>query len=446
MTGEAPSPSTGRPSSNGPVRFEWSVLTGLVVGLGGLAVSLAFLWRSPAALLFAVSLLLAPLAAYDLRPRAGTVARVAGSVDVGAEPATVDLSVEVRPPPRGMVEARLVLPRPLRAVGASSVEWSSPDPGAAHPRWRIASDWPTVARIEPPVLLWTDPLGLATSPLPVRADTLRFERPPAGARHLASTMVQRLTHRADFQRAPLPAPHGEFQSVRPYQVGDGLRQINWRATARRADLVSNSFLSEVPPQIVLAMDIGPWPLPDEDAAVMLNVARAGAHALAAQLSRLKARIGGVVLEPFPRWLPLGSGRTHLRQLQELFQSARLGTERPPVERYAIALQRAYPPRTAILLFGPSVEEAMVSLGFHLRRAGLTAFIVAPSPIPLARPRAGPPSLASELGFRVLRLSRVRELGRAWQWGPAVDWEELASLASLTTLFRRPAGPGGAGRG
>ncbi len=441
----APARMEERPAS-APLSFTWTARTGLVLALGGLAVALAFLLRAPAALTFAVPLLLSPLAAYGLRPASGTVARVTGSVEGTSEPMTVGLAVELRPAPRGMVEARLDLPRPLRAVGSSGVSWSSSGPRSPGPRWGIVSDWPTVCRIDPPALRWTDPLGLASSSLPVQGDPIPYERPPAGARHLASTMVQRLTHRVGFQRAPLPAPQGEFHSVRPFQVGDGLRQINWRATARRGDLISNSFLAEVPPRIVLAMDVGPWPLPDGDAAVMLGVARAGAHALASQLIRLKTQLGGAVLEPFPRWVALGTGQTHLRELQQLFQSARLGVERPPAERYAIALQRAFPPRSAVVLFGPSVEEEMVALGFHLRRAGLTAYIVAPSPIPLARPRAGPATRASDLGFRVLRLSRVRELGRAWQWGPAVDWEDLASLASLTTLFRRPAGPGGAGRG
>ncbi|HZY92697.1 MAG TPA: DUF58 domain-containing protein [Thermoplasmata archaeon] len=426
--------------------LRWRSATAVAIGLGGSAVVLGFFARSPAALLFAVPLFLGPLAAYGLRPAESSAVRVSSRLEGSREPVLLRMDLTLEPSHRGSLETAVTVRPPLRLLPPGPVERVTAGSGSTVVRFPLTSAWPTVARIDPPEVAWRDPLGFASSELTVHGSGARYERPPAGARHLATLMVQRLSRNVGVHRAPLPSPQGEFQSVRPFTPGDGLRQINWRATARQATLVSNSFLAEVPPEIVLALDVGPWGLPPEDEDVVLGVIRAAAYALAGQLSRLKTRLGVALLEPFPRWVALGTGRAHLREIQELISDARPGPERPPVERYAFSLQRAYPPRTTVLLFSPFVEETMLAIGYHLRRSGLSSFIIAASPLTIARARTSGTPEAVSLGFRLLRLTRARELGHAWEWGPVVDWEELSSLGALTALFRRPVGPGGAGRG
>jgi uncharacterized protein (DUF58 family) len=48
----------------------------------------------------------------------------------------------------------------------------------------------------------------------------------------------------------------EFERLRPYQVGDEFRHIDWRASARRDDLVARQFQAESNQSIVFALDIG----------------------------------------------------------------------------------------------------------------------------------------------------------------------------------------------
>ncbi|HYK93018.1 MAG TPA: DUF58 domain-containing protein [Thermoplasmata archaeon] len=429
-----------------PPVLGWRAGTAAVLALGGAGVVVGFLFRNPASLLFATPLLLAPLAAYLLKPGPTAVARVMSSVNPVGDRLELRVDARLDPPGPGVARAQFDIRPPVRLPEARPFAWRAASGAPTAISQRITSDWPTVARLRPPRVEWSDPFGLSAREVPVEGNAVRFERPPAGARQLSTMMVQRLSRHVVGQRAPLPSTQGEFQSVRPFVAGDGVRQINWRATARGASLVSNSFLAEMPPDVVLALDLGPWALPPEDQEVLLGVSRAASHALAAQLTRLKTRLGAALLEPFPRWVGLGSGRVHLREIQELLASARVGSERPPVERYANALRRIYPPRTTVLLFSPFVEEALLSIGFHLRRCGLNSLVIAPSPLAVAQSHPGGDPTARQMGFRLLRLHRIREVGRAWQWGPAVNWEDLGSLGALAALFRRPVGPGGAGRG
>lgn len=48
----------------------------------------------------------------------------------------------------------------------------------------------------------------------------------------------------------------EFERLRPYQRGDEVRHIDWRASARRDDLVARQFQAESNQNVVFALDIG----------------------------------------------------------------------------------------------------------------------------------------------------------------------------------------------
>jgi len=48
----------------------------------------------------------------------------------------------------------------------------------------------------------------------------------------------------------------EFERLRPYQVGDEIRHVDWRATARRDDLTVRQFQAESNQNVVFAIDVG----------------------------------------------------------------------------------------------------------------------------------------------------------------------------------------------
>jgi len=48
----------------------------------------------------------------------------------------------------------------------------------------------------------------------------------------------------------------EFERLRPYQRGDETRHVDWRASARRGDLVSRQYQAESNQNVIFAIDIG----------------------------------------------------------------------------------------------------------------------------------------------------------------------------------------------
>lgn len=48
----------------------------------------------------------------------------------------------------------------------------------------------------------------------------------------------------------------EFERLRPYQRGDEMKHVDWRASARREDLVARQFQAESNQNVVFALDIG----------------------------------------------------------------------------------------------------------------------------------------------------------------------------------------------
>lgn len=48
----------------------------------------------------------------------------------------------------------------------------------------------------------------------------------------------------------------EFERLRPYQAGDEVRRVDWRATARRDDLVVRQFQAESDQNVVFGIDVG----------------------------------------------------------------------------------------------------------------------------------------------------------------------------------------------
>jgi uncharacterized protein (DUF58 family) len=149
------------------------------------------------------------------------------------------------------------------------------------------------------------PLGLAARqasqdvPWPVRV------LPPFTSRKYLPEKLARLRQDAGQHRVLLPGQGSEFDSLREYVVGDDVRSIDWRSSARHAGLMVRTWRPERDRRIVLVLDtgrtsagrVGGIPRLDTsmDAALLLTVlaGRAGDHVdLIAVDRRVRARIAG----------------------------------------------------------------------------------------------------------------------------------------------------------
>jgi uncharacterized protein (DUF58 family) len=102
----------------------------------------------------------------------------------------------------------------------------------------------------------TGPLGVAarqrTRPVPWSVQVL----PPFTSRRFLPEKLARLRELDGAVAAPLRGQGSEFDSLREYVVGDDPRAIDWRATARRSDVVVRTWRPERDRQLLLVLDTG----------------------------------------------------------------------------------------------------------------------------------------------------------------------------------------------
>jgi uncharacterized protein (DUF58 family) len=227
-----------------------------LAALAGAALILAF--RVPA-LLIAVNLLLLAAIAADLALAAPVRAlRFTRSGDARCllgEQATVGLTV--RNPGR----------RPLRADIRDA--WQ-PSAGASPPHARVqvaagGQTWLTTTLVPTRrgdktaaavTVRSAGPLGLAARQGNVSVPwTVRVLPPFRSRRHLPEKL-SRLRQLDGQHRALLRGQGSEFDSLREYVIGDDVRSIDWRATARRGDVMVRTWRPERDRQILVMLDTG----------------------------------------------------------------------------------------------------------------------------------------------------------------------------------------------
>lgn len=99
------------------------------------------------------------------------------------------------------------------------------------------------------------PLHLAARQASLSAPaTLRVLPEFASRRHLPSRLA-RLREMDGRSAVQVKAPGTEFDSLRSYVVGDDVRAIDWRATARRAEVVVRTWRPERDRRVLIVLDV-----------------------------------------------------------------------------------------------------------------------------------------------------------------------------------------------
>ena len=102
----------------------------------------------------------------------------------------------------------------------------------------------------------TGPLGVAARQRSRRADWAVMVLPPFTSRRFLPEKLARLRQLDGAVVAPVRGQGTEFDSLREYVVGDDTRSIDWRASARRADVVVRTWRPERDRQLLLVLDTG----------------------------------------------------------------------------------------------------------------------------------------------------------------------------------------------
>jgi uncharacterized protein (DUF58 family) len=162
----------------------------------------------------------------------------------------------------------------------------------------------------------------------------------------------------------------EFHCLREYRSGDPLRRINWKASARRDELIANQMEDERSGDLVIVLDLQGVGRRLRDRSVEA-AASVGYYWLGG-----KNRVGMVVLGDFVEVVPMGMGRRQFHLLVEKLMEVR-ESDRSTVLYVDKVWKRHFPPQALVVFISPLTEEGVSSTVKRLVRQGAKVLLLSP---------------------------------------------------------------------
>jgi uncharacterized protein (DUF58 family) len=335
----------------------------------------------------------------------------------------------------GRVDVFLALPDDLQSIDPNPV---SVGLRARKPRTvelAVVSSRYGAHRIGPVFLRASDPLGFVRreSVIPVdltlRAypleDTLRRVLRPVDTQLFAGNEVSRRKGEGI-----------EFADLRQWTYGDPVKRINWRATARRGELMVNQSHPERNTDVILFVDsFAEARTADEgtlDLAVRATAALAGAY-----IAR-RDRVGLIGFGGILRWLTPGGGIVQLHRIVDALLDTQIVLSYYWREIDVIP-RGTLPPGALVIALSPLLDGRSVGALLDLRARGYDLAVLDVSPVPFTT-RSTDVSDSVAYDLWLLRRSALRH--RLQSAGVAVgEWragEPMQAALEEVRSFRRHA--------
>jgi uncharacterized protein (DUF58 family) len=216
----------------------------------------------------------------------------------------------------------------------------------------------------------------------------------------------------------------EYADTRLYAPGDRLRSINWRASARRTQLVVNEFHPEKNTDVLLFLDsFAEARLGDRST---LDEAVRATATLASRYLERRDRVGLVTFGGILRWLLPGMGHTQRYRLVDALLETGIELNYAWKDANVIPA-RVLPPNALVIAITPLLDRRSVTALLDLRARGYDLAILEISPEPYAVPGTSELDL---LAHRLWLLRRAALRARYERLGVAVaQWDDERPLAA-----------------
>lgn len=143
----------------------------------------------------------------------------------------------------------------------------------------------------------------------------------------------------------------EFEQIRPYVTGDDQRSINWRATARKAELMVNSFQDEKSQQVYCLIDKGRVMQMPFEGLSLLDYA-INASLVISNIALKKQDKAGIITfsDRISNVLPAQRKASQLRSILELLYNQKTLYQETDYERLYATIRHSLKQRSLLLLF------------------------------------------------------------------------------------------------
>ncbi len=213
----------------------------------------------------------------------------------------------------------------------------------------------------------------------------------------------------------------ETLGCREHTPGDDIRRINWRASARRDELIVNLYEQERMTDVNLIVDArAHMHLQIGDVKTFDLVVRAAAS-VASHFLRKSNRVGLLIYGDTINWTFPGTGRLQMERLLQALALAR------PSNQLAFGRLRQIPTRlfaagSQLVIFSTLGSREDVDVPVQLAARGYSILLIHPNSVALERSVLTPGPF-DDLAERLTRLGQQATLNRLARAGAAVvDWD------------------------
>ncbi|MEF8831906.1 MAG: DUF58 domain-containing protein [Candidatus Thermoplasmatota archaeon] len=224
----------------------------------------------------------------------------------------------------------------------------------------------------------------------------------------------------------------EFFSLREYRAEDEIKRINWKATARYLEPVSNEYIGERSGDVIIVVDgyggsnIGG----EENNTIDASVQAAGT--LASSILADRNRVGLIILGDFLDWLYPDFGRDHFYKVMEKLSEVKEGGLWRLKDTEWV-LKRFFPERSMIIFISPLISEKISETIVDICMKEYNVMVISPNPIDIEKEMIDDHNVLAE---KLSSIERGVILEKLWKYSIVVDWNPNEPLeAGLDEVIR-----------
>ena len=224
----------------------------------------------------------------------------------------------------------------------------------------------------------------------------------------------------------------EFYALREYVPGDEIRKINWKATARYLNPITNQFEGEKSGDVVIVVDgykkgnVG---------TVRNNTTKASikaAASLATSILSDRNRVGLIVLGETLDWVYPRSGRDQLYKILSNLSNLKEGGMWK-MEDMKWLIKRFFPNKSMIIFISPLMQPKITDTIIDICRKEFDVMVISPDPLKVEKSIVDDYNESAE---RILRMGRKNMIDTLWPYSIVIDWDPNEPLeASLEEVIR-----------
>lgn len=218
----------------------------------------------------------------------------------------------------------------------------------------------------------------------------------------------------------------EFYGLRPYSPSDPLRRINWKASSRSQDLLSNQYMGEFGGDTIIVLDIRSASLLGVPPESTVTFGTRAAAIIAYRLLRDRNRVGMIALGDRLEKVRPGFGRRQFDRLLTGMVTIKPGNiwEIGNLPGY---LSLFFSRMTQIVMVTPLMDAKSYEVVAEISNKGYAVLVVSPSPIEFER-REGRDEKVGMIAEKLVRLERDTKVALLRRYAVVIDWNVKEPLS------------------